>query len=184
MENPLAKLVPQFFGDYPKQFLELYSQVYVPPELNKDEIKDNLWKAFEFGSRYHEGQKRKSGEPYFNHCVEVAVTLAGWNMDYTTIMAGLLHDVVEDTNITLGDLESEFNKDLANLVDGLTKISGIEFGTRKEKQAGNFMKMLLSVAKDIRVIINYIDVDSTCFSIHDMYNKLLVLNRFYYINEL
>ena len=57
MENPLAKLVPQFFGDYPKQFLELYNQVYVPPELNKDEIKDNLWRAFEFGSRYHEGQK-------------------------------------------------------------------------------------------------------------------------------
>ena len=153
MENPLAKLVPQFFGDYPKQFLELYNQVYVPPELNKNEIKDNLWKAFEFGSRYHEGQKRKSGEPYFNHCVEVAITLAGWNMDYTTIMAGLLHDVVEDTNITLGDIEREFNKDLANLVNGLTKISGIEFGTRKEKQAGNFMKMLLSVAKDIRVII-------------------------------
>ena len=74
-------------------------------------------------------------------------------MDYTTIMAGLLHDVVEDTNITLRDIEKEFNKDLANLVDGLTKISGIEFSTRKEKQAGNFMKMLLSVAKDIRVII-------------------------------
>ena len=65
MDNPLAKLVPQFFGDYPKQFLELYNQVYVPPELNRNEIKDNLWKAFEFGSRYHEGQKRKSGEPYF-----------------------------------------------------------------------------------------------------------------------
>ena len=74
MENPLAKLVPQFFGDYPKQFLELYNQVYVPSELNKDEIRDNLWRAFEFGSRYHEGQKRKSGEPYFNHCVEVAIT--------------------------------------------------------------------------------------------------------------
>ena len=63
-------------------------------------------------------------------------------MDYTTIMAGLLHDVVEDTNITLEDIEKEFNKDLSNLVDGLTKISGIEFSTRKEKQAGNFMKML------------------------------------------
>ena len=98
-------------------------------------------------------KKGLSGEPYFNHCIEVAETLASWNMDYTTIMAGLLHDVVEDTNITVEDLEKEFDKDLANLVDGLTKISGIEFSTRKEKQAGNFMKMLLSVAKDIRVII-------------------------------
>ena len=153
MDNPLAKLAPQFFGDYPKSFLDLYKQVYIPPDIDQKELKDKLWKAFEFGSRYHEGQKRKSGEPYFNHCIEVANTLASWNMDYTTIMAGLLHDVVEDTSITTNDIEKEFNTDLANLVDGLTKISGIEFSTRKEKQAGNFMKMLLSVAKDIRVII-------------------------------
>ena len=153
MDNPLAKLAPQFFGDYPKPFLDLYKQVYIPPDIDQKELKDKLWKAFEFGSRYHKGQKRKSGEPYFNHCIEVANTLASWNMDYTTIMAGLLHDVVEDTSVTTNDIEKEFNTDLANLVDGLTKISGIEFSTRKEKQAGNFMKMLLSVAKDIRVII-------------------------------
>ena len=153
MDNPLAKLAPQFFGDYPKPFLNLYKQVYIPPDIDQKELKDKLWKAFEFGSRYHDGQKRKSGEPYFNHCIEVANTLASWNMDYTTIMAGLLHDVVEDTVITTNDIEKEFNTDLANLVDGLTKISGIEFSSRKEKQAGNFMKMLLSVAKDIRVII-------------------------------
>ena len=153
MDNPLAKLAPQFFGDYPKPFLNLYKQVYIPPDIDQKELKDKLWKAFEFGSRYHDGQKRKSGEPYFNHCIEVANTLASWDMDYTTIMAGLLHDVVEDTVITTNDIEKEFNTDLANLVDGLTKISGIEFSSRKEKQAGNFMKMLLSVAKDIRVII-------------------------------
>ncbi|MFL3013383.1 MAG: RelA/SpoT family protein [Candidatus Neomarinimicrobiota bacterium] len=153
MDNPIAKLAPQFFGDYPKSFLALYKKVYVPPEIDKEELKDRLWKAFSFGNRYHDGQKRRSGEPYFNHCIEVANTLASWNMDYTTIMAGLLHDVVEDTTITIEDIEKEFDKDLANLVDGLTKISGIEFGTRKEKQAENFMKMLLSVAKDIRVII-------------------------------
>ena len=100
MDNPLAKLAPQFFGDYPKPFLNLYKQVYIPPDIDQKELKDKLWKAFEFGSRYHDGQKRKSGEPYFNHCIEVANTLASWNMDYTTIMAGLLHDVVEDTVIT------------------------------------------------------------------------------------
>ena len=153
MDNPLSKLVPQLFGDYPKSFLNLYDQIFVAPGMDKDTLKENLWKAYEFGNRCHEGQKRLSGEPYFYHCVEVAKTLASWNMDHTTIMAGLLHDIVEDTDITVKDLENEFDKDLANLVDGLTKISGIEFSTRKEKQAGNFMKMLLSVAKDIRVII-------------------------------
>ena len=153
MDNPLTRLAPQLFGEYPKSFLSLYDQIYKIPDTDKKSLKENLWKAYEFGNRYHDGQKRLSGEPYFNHCVEVAKTLAIWNMDYTTIMAGLLHDIVEDTSITIQDLENEFDKDLANLVDGLTKISGIEFSTRKEKQVGNFMKMLLSVAKDIRVII-------------------------------
>ena len=153
MENPINRLAPQLFGEYPKSFLNLYNKISIPLDTDKDNLKKTLWKAYEFGNRYHEGQKRLSGEPYFNHCIEVAETLASWNMDYTTIMAGLLHDVVEDTNITVKDLEKEFDKDLANLVDGLTKISGIEFSTRKEKQVGNFMKMLLSVAKDIRVII-------------------------------
>ena len=135
MDNPLSKLVPQLFGDYPKSFLNLYDEIFVAPGTDKDTLKETLWKAYEFGNRCHEGQKRLSGEPYFNHCVEVAKTLASWNMDYTTVMAGLLHDIVEDTNITVKDLEKEFDKDLANLVDGLTKISGIEFSTRKEKQA-------------------------------------------------
>ena len=153
MENPLVKLAPQLFGDYPKSFISLYNQVFISPETDKAFLKEKLWKAYDYGSRYHDGQKRQSGEPYFNHCIEVASTLASWNMDYTTIMAGLLHDVVEDTKLTVDDIEKEFGEDLANLVDGLTKISGIEFSTRKEKQAGNFMKMLLSVAKDIRVII-------------------------------
>ena len=153
MDNPITRLAPQLFGEYPKSFLKLYEKISIPLDNDKDDIKKKLWRAYEFGHRYHEGQKRLSGEPYFNHCIEVAETLASWNMDYTTIMAGLLHDVVEDTKITINDLEREFDTDLANLVDGLTKISGIEFSTRKEKQAGNFMKMLLSVAKDIRVII-------------------------------
>ena len=153
MDNPLNRLAPQLFGNYPNKFISLFNKIFIAPDADKDIIKEDLWKAYEYGNRYHEGQKRLSGEPYFNHCLEVAGTLASWNMDYKTIMAGLLHDIVEDTNITTKDLEMEFDKDLADLVDGLTKISGIEFSTRKEKQAGNFMKMLLSVAKDIRVII-------------------------------
>ena len=122
-------------------------------DQEKEHIQDILWRAYEYGNRFHEGQKRRSGKPYFTHCLEVAQTLASWRMDVTTVMAGLLHDTVEDTNVTLDSISQEFGDDLANLVDGVTKISGIRFSSRKEKQAGNFMKMLLSVAKDLRVII-------------------------------
>ncbi|SVA54556.1 uncharacterized protein METZ01_LOCUS107410, partial [marine metagenome] len=122
-------------------------------DQEKDHIQDILWRAYEYGNRFHEGQKRRSGKPYFTHCLEVAQMLASWRMDVTTVMAGLLHDTVEDTSVTLDSISQEFGEDLANLVDGVTKIGGIRFSSRKEKQAGNFMKMLLSVAKDLRVII-------------------------------
>ena len=153
MDNPLSRLAPQLFGEYPKSFIKLVDAVSIGPGQEKDEIKSLLWKAYEFGNRNHEGQKRRSGEAYFTHCVAVAQTLANWKMDTTTVIAGLLHDTVEDTDVSLDDLRSEFGDDLANLVDGVTKIGGIKFSSRKEKQAGNFMKMLLSVAQDLRVII-------------------------------
>ena len=153
MDNPLRRLKPQLFGDYPRAFLKLFDEVTAPPDFDKEAFKATLWRAFEFGSNYHEGQKRLSGEPYFNHCIQVATTLARWKMDSVTIIAGLLHDSVEDTSATIEDLRKEFGQDIANLVDGVTKISGIQFSTRKDRQAGNFMKMLLSVAKDLRVII-------------------------------
>ena len=153
MDNPLSKLAPQLFGDYPKPFLNLVNMVTKNTDQEKEHIQDILWRAYEYGNRFHEGQKRRSGKPYFTHCLEVAQTLASWRMDVTTVMAGLLHDTVEDTNVTLDSISQEFGDDLANLVDGVTKIGGIRFSSRKEKQAGNFMKMLLSVAKDLRVII-------------------------------
>ena len=129
MQNPLARFVPHLVGEYPKKFLNLYENIALSNSSSQDEHRDILWQAYEFAITHHEGQKRHSGEPYFNHCIAVASTLASWKMDYTTIMAGLLHDVIEDTKITVDDLEKEFDKDLANLVDGLTKISGIEFST-------------------------------------------------------
>ena len=153
MDNPLSRLAPQLFGEYPKPFMNLVEAVSVGPGEEKDEIKSLLWKAYEYGGYHHEGQKRRSGENYFTHCVAVAQKLAVWKMDTTTIIAGLLHDTVEDTDVSVDGLRQEFGDDLANLVDGVTKIGGIRFSTRKEKQAGNFMKMLLSVAKDLRVII-------------------------------
>ena len=79
--------------------------------------------------------------------------LASWNMDITTIISGMLHDTVEDTKTTLEEIQSEFGENVADLVDGVSKLSGIHFSTRKAQQAGNFMKMLISVAKDLRVII-------------------------------
>ena len=153
MENPLTKFVPQLFGEYPKPFLKLINNISFTPDQDSKEVTETLWKAYEFGLRHHDGQKRLSGKPYFSHCLAVASTLANWKMDITTIIAGLLHDTVEDTEATLDDIIENFGNDLGNLVDGLTKISEISYSSRKEKQVGNFMKMLLSVAQDMRVII-------------------------------
>ena len=153
MQNPLAKFVPHLVGEYPKKFLNLFESVSILNGFDKEEIKDLLWQAYEFSSTHHEGQKRKSGEPYFHHCLAVANTLALWKMDHFTIAGGMLHDTVEDTDASINDIKSLFGDDVADLVDGVTKLGGIRFSSREEKQAGNFMKMLLSVAKDLRVII-------------------------------
>ena len=154
MINPLSRFAPFLVGDFPKPFLELLSGVTHHEKLSEDELKGILWKAYEFGLRHHEGQKRLSGEPYFeSHCVEVAKILANWNMDHVTIIGGLLHDTIEDTDATLKDIEEIFGSDVANLVNGASKLGGIRFSSRKAKQAGNFMKMLISVAQDLRVII-------------------------------
>ncbi len=153
MQNPLTRFMPHLVGEYPKQFIELYDKVTITSEYDEEEVKTLLWDAYDFGVTHHEGQKRKSGEPYFNHCVEVAKSLADWKMDHITVIGGLLHDAVEDTRVSLGDVREKFGEDITNLVDGVTKLGGIKFTSREEKQAGNFMKMLLSVAKDLRVII-------------------------------
>lgn len=153
MENPLTRFVPHLVGEYPRKFINLFDQVSIIKGFEKDEIQKLLWQAYEFSSTHHEGQKRKSGEPYFNHCLAVANTLALWKMDHFTIAGGMLHDTVEDTDASISDIRSLFGEDVAGLVDGVTKLGGIRFSSREEKQAGNFMKMLLSVAQDLRVII-------------------------------
>ena len=154
MDNPLSKFVPFLVGEFPKQFLELLNGVTHHEQLSEDDLKTELWNAYEFGSRYHEGQKRISGDSYFeSHCVEVAKILASWNMDHITIIGGMLHDTIEDTKATFEEIEENFGLDVANLVNGVSNLSGIRFSSRKAKQAGNFMKMLISVAQDLRVII-------------------------------
>ena len=113
-------------------------------------------KAYNFAKEAHKDQKRESGEPYIIHPVAVAEILAELGMDTNTIMAGLLHDVVEDTKHSYEDIVNMFNEETANLVDGvtkLTKLGEMEYKTKEEQQADNVRKMLLAMAKDIRVII-------------------------------
>ncbi len=110
-------------------------------------------RAYEFSDKAHAGQKRQSGEPFVEHCLEVAFVLAELHMDSTTIAAGLVHDVVEDTNFTLEDIRREFGDEVAELVDGVTKIGAVHFNSFEEQQVEYFRKMLLSMAKDIRVIL-------------------------------
>lgn len=112
-----------------------------------------LRKAYLFAEKAHQGQKRSSGEEYIIHPINVAATLIRLHMDLDTIMAGLLHDVVEDCNVSPMELEKEFNQGVADLVVGLTKISKIKFKTKEESQIENFRKMVVAMAKDLRVII-------------------------------
>ena len=110
-------------------------------------------KAYEFSARAHEGQVRRSGEPYVKHPVAVAGVLTSLKTDVTAVVAGLLHDTLEDTVATADELQREFGKEVVHLVDGVTKIGKITFKSSEEKQAENFRKMVLSMADDIRVVI-------------------------------
>ncbi|MDR2196903.1 MAG: bifunctional (p)ppGpp synthetase/guanosine-3',5'-bis(diphosphate) 3'-pyrophosphohydrolase [Coriobacteriales bacterium] len=114
---------------------------------------DVLQRAYDFTRTAHQGQIRKSGEAYINHPVQVALILAELRMDLDTVVAALLHDTVEDTPITLDEIEEQFGSDVRGLVDGVTKISRIEIESLSEQQVNNLRKMLLAMSKDIRVIV-------------------------------
>ena len=154
-DGPLAK--PQEFETPEQLYQELISRVktYHP----SDDV-TAISKAYETARMAHEGQTRKSGEPYIIHPLNVAIILAELEMDKETIIAGLLHDVVEDTKLTQEDLEREFGADVALLVDGVTKLEKIPLSSevdqseaKLEMQAENLRKMFLAMAKDIRVIL-------------------------------
>ena len=110
-------------------------------------------KAYDFAFKQHIGQKRKTGEPYIIHPLEVTYILSELNIGPNTLVAGLLHDVVEDTKTTLDDISNMFNKDVASIVDGVTKLNAINFNTKEEALASTHQKLLLAMAKDIRVIL-------------------------------
>ncbi len=112
-----------------------------------------LLRAYRFSEAAHEGQKRLSGENFVSHCVEVAKILADLQLDTVTVASGLIHDVVEDTSVTVEEIEREFGKEIAEIVDGLTKIGHLPLNSSQDRQVENYRKLLLSIAKDARVIL-------------------------------
>lgn len=135
----------------PEKGLEALIDKVKKYDSNADE--DLIRRAFRRANELHELQKRKSGEPYIIHPLGVADILADLEMDTTAIAASLLHDVIEDTNVSLFSIQKEFGNEVADLVDGVTKLGRIKFKTHAEEQAENMRKMLLAMAKDIRVIL-------------------------------
>ena len=129
------------------EILEKIEKVYSEEEYN------TLKKAYYFAKEAHANQKRASGEEYFTHPCAVASILVDLGLDSATICASFLHDVIEDTQVSSGDIQKEFGEEVLNLVLGVTKLDKIEFKSTEEKQAENFKKIFVSMAKDIRVII-------------------------------
>ncbi|MFD2618198.1 RelA/SpoT family protein [Terrilactibacillus laevilacticus] len=118
-------------------------------QKNVDEIEE----AYQYANKAHTGQYRKSGEPYIYHLVEVAGILVGLNMDVKTIIGGFLHDVVEDTAVTLDDIKARFGDEVALLVDGVTKLRHFEFTSKEDQQAENHRKMFVAMARDLRCVL-------------------------------
>ena len=112
-----------------------------------------IQKAYLFAKEAHDGQKRLSGEDFINHPIEIARILSNLQLDETTVSAGLLHDVVEDTSISLDDIREGFSDEIASLVDGVTKINRIKVSGEDEEQIETFRKMFVAMANDVRVII-------------------------------
>ena len=120
--------------------------------LPKKEV-DKVWEAYRFSEKAHSGQKRRSGEAYISHPVSVACIAARFHLDSQSIQAALLHDVVEDTEVTESDIEFRFGKQVSVLVKGLSKLDKVEFQDANEAQAENFRKMLLAMTQDVRVML-------------------------------
>ena len=121
-----------------------YNKFLNPEKLNK---------AYDFAVKAHENQKRASGDPYSVHPIEVANILTDLKLDSATITTGLLHDTIEDTNVTYESVKKEFGEEVANLVDGVTKISALENRASNDSKAENFRKLILATSKDIRVLL-------------------------------
>jgi guanosine-3',5'-bis(diphosphate) 3'-pyrophosphohydrolase len=135
-------------GRYLISDLCVFLETYLPQEQVRE-----VYRAYLFGAEAHEGQKRLSGEPYIYHPVAVARILAGMRMDHKCLMAAILHDVIEDTETAKEQLTDAFDAEIAQLVDGVSKLTAINFRSKAEAQAENFRKMMLAMTRDIRVIM-------------------------------
>ena len=136
--------------------LELSEELIAAIKTYKPDFDEKLVrKALAFGEKAHIHQKRQSGEPYFTHPIEVSLILTEMKLDIASIITALLHDTVEDTEVTLEELEKEFGEDVARLVDGVTKLTKLELKSEQEKvkQAENFRKLLVAMSEDIRVLL-------------------------------
>ena len=136
--------------EYPSELEEVIRRV---GEYNPQIDTALIRRAYDYSARMHVGQLRKSGEPYVIHPLNVALILTQFRLDQASIVTGLLHDVVEDTSVSLEEIQSLFGPEVARLVDGVTKVSKITFSSREEKQAENFRKMIIAMAHDIRVVL-------------------------------
>ena len=152
----VIKNIKDIFGysskSLPSDFYNLVETLKKHKEINEKAF-NLIYDAYCFGKEAHKDQKRKSGEPYFIHCVEVATILADWGMDENIIISGLLHDTIEDTKVTKDDIIQKYGEDVSFLVESVTNLSGIKFNSRSHQKAENFMKMFISFANDIRAII-------------------------------
>lgn len=141
----MSSIKSKNFKNLEVEFLNLIKENY-PKTSNK------IIEAYNFAAKAHDGIKRASGEPYIIHPMSVSKILIENNMDYATIIAGLLHDVVEDTEITLNDIKAKFGETVASLVDGVTKISDFSFNDKKLSEAENMKRLLIAMGNDVRVI--------------------------------
>lgn len=145
-------------------FFLLYLEVIKMNELTLDDLLDNVKKyneegvnevakAYHYAEELHKGQYRQSGEPYISHPLNVAYILSEMHADTDTICAGLLHDTLEDTNTTKEAIAEDFNKEVANLVDGVTKISKLNFSSKQDQNMANTRKIITGLTEDVRIII-------------------------------
>jgi len=151
IEN-IKSIIGYSSNSFPKDFSKLLDSLKSHQNYDQSAL-DLVYDAYNFGKKAHNGQKRKSGEPYFNHCVAVATILADWGMDQNMVIGGLLHDTIEDTEVTKEDISKRYGDDVLHLVESVTNLSEIKFNSRNHRKAENFMKMFISFANDIRAII-------------------------------
>src|SRR6188474_1072358 len=153
--EPAPPIVPE--ATEPKkrkpQMMRQYDLIDRVKTYNPNANEDLLNRAYVYAMLAHGSQTRASGDPYFSHPLEVAAILTEFKLDDATIVAALLHDVIEDTDVTRAEIDLKFGKEIGDLVDGLTKIKKLDLVTKKAEQAENFRKLLVAISSDIRVLL-------------------------------